>query len=247
LKVSIVSVGIHNSGNLGSLARLCDNFDLESLILVRPHCMIDHRAYQRSITPHYLDNAIVIKDFNELKDYLDFVIGLTARRIKNLKRRNMVRNPLQLVEISKKLAEFEDGHIGIVLGPENAGLSNSELELCDTICTIPLPSENNVLNISHAATIVLYEIFKEKLNHLDHNKPLTQEIMSADQQKHLFKFFNNMVKHSKVSDEDEELTFNVFKSLLGRAFLNKTEAGVLIRAFRLISIGQDHSSSSNSS
>ena len=59
LKFYIVAIEIQNSGNLGALARLCYNFQVEHLILINPKCWIDHRAYERATDgKSFLDNHL---------------------------------------------------------------------------------------------------------------------------------------------------------------------------------------------
>ena len=48
--------------------------------------------------------------------------------------------------------------IALVFGPEDAGLSNEETALCDWLINIKTFSEFNSLNLSHAVTVLLYEL-----------------------------------------------------------------------------------------
>jgi tRNA C32,U32 (ribose-2'-O)-methylase TrmJ len=39
-------------------------------------------------------------------------------------------------------------------------LANEELALCDIVVTIPANPENPILNVSHAAAVIFYEVYR---------------------------------------------------------------------------------------
>ena len=47
-----------------------------------------------------------------------------------------------------------------LFGREGDGLTNQELELCDLVVSIPTHESYPILNITHAAAIIFYELFK---------------------------------------------------------------------------------------
>ena len=65
-------------------------------------------------------------------------------------------------ELSKVLAQ-QAGTVGTVFGREGTGLNNHELSLCDAIVTIPASKAYQTLNLSHAAAIIFYELFKLRI------------------------------------------------------------------------------------
>ena len=54
--------------------------------------------------------------------------------------------------------------IAIVIGNEGEGMSRLVKEKCDYIASIPMVGHVNSLNASVSASILLYEIFRKKLN-----------------------------------------------------------------------------------
>jgi len=52
----------------------------------------------------------------------------------------------------------------IIMGAEDIGISRTNLELCDEQVKIPICGKINSLNVSAAATIVMFEIVKQKTN-----------------------------------------------------------------------------------
>jgi TrmH family RNA methyltransferase len=53
-----------------------------------------------------------------------------------------------------------EGDVALVFGREGDGLTNHELELCDVVVSIPTHDSYPILNITHAAAIIFYELFK---------------------------------------------------------------------------------------
>ena len=49
MDIVVVCVGIKHPGNLGAVARLCDNYNVKQLILVDPKTDITDEAYERAI------------------------------------------------------------------------------------------------------------------------------------------------------------------------------------------------------
>ena len=52
--------------------------------------------------------------------------------------------------------------IAILFGREGDGLSNKEIEDCDLCVSIPTKTTYQILNISHEAAIIFYELLKNK-------------------------------------------------------------------------------------
>lgn len=55
------------------------------------------------------------------------------------------------------------GNCGIVLGGENRGISKLVSENCDYLVKIPMLSDFNSLNVSNAASILIYEAIKQRI------------------------------------------------------------------------------------
>ena len=50
------------------------------------------------------------------------------------------------------------GTVALLLGREDCGLNSGELAICDMLVSIPTSSEYPVMNLSHAATVLFYEL-----------------------------------------------------------------------------------------
>ena len=143
--------------NVGSVARLCSNFNVDELRIVSPNCDIyssdSKRMAMKGIS--YINNCIVYKNLiNALSD-CDLVLA-TYGRISLAKE----ESPLTLQEASKWIDNFKKiRNLAIVFGREDRGLTNDELLLAQKVFTIETQN-NPSLNLSHAVSIVLYELSK---------------------------------------------------------------------------------------
>lgn len=52
----------------------------------------------------------------------------------------------------------------LVMGGENQGISNLVKKHCDMLVKIPMPGDFNSLNVSNAASIITYEIVKQRMS-----------------------------------------------------------------------------------
>ena len=65
-------------------------------------------------------------------------------------------------DLSKQLVEkgLTERKIGILFGRERTGLTNEELTLCNYFVQIPTTAKFSSLNLSHAVSIIAYELLK---------------------------------------------------------------------------------------
>ena len=78
--------------------------------------------------------------------------------------KHFIRIPITPRELAERIKDQED-EVALVFGREDIGLTQEQLTRCDILVNIPSNEEYPILNLSHAATIVMYEIFAS------HGKP----------------------------------------------------------------------------
>jgi tRNA/rRNA methyltransferase len=94
--------------------------------------------------------------FEDLKTALapfQYVVGTTARVGR---KRPTISDPRKVAE--QLIAVSQQNRIALVFGPENWGLTNDELTLCDVLVTIPSGAFSS-LNLAQAVMILCYEVF----------------------------------------------------------------------------------------
>ena len=117
--------------NIGMVARVMNNFNLKELIIVSPR---EKWPNKKSLESSKQAKTIIknTKVFNSLPEALSrfqFVVATTNRkRFLEKKIINSFSSLNRFVKINKNTA--------ILFGPENSGLSNEDLMLCDSIFII---------------------------------------------------------------------------------------------------------------
>ena len=221
---SIVLVKPQLPENIGLVARAIDNCGLKNLILVNPRekwpnqKALDSSANSSKI----IENISVFKNLNEALSKFHYVIATSSRkRFLQKKHYNKFSDLFSEISKNKKIA--------IVFGPENSGLSNDELMLCDSILNINLSKSNTSLNLSHAVLLFAYqwkEYFSKK--NIQNNKINENIALKSD-----FDYFMNFLKCEleevgflRPSDKSKNM-FNNIQTMFLRSALSKSEIKTL--------------------
>ncbi len=144
--------------NVGSVARLCSNFEVDELRIVSPKCDIFSLEAKKMALKgqKFLEHCKIFDNLEKAIFDCDLVLASCGR-----------------IDISKDLffESSEDivnwtlsfnkiNNLAIIFGREDRGLTNSELLLANKVFNIPTSQSNPSLNLSHAVSIVLYELNK---------------------------------------------------------------------------------------
>src|SRR2546430_10329858 len=152
----MVLVGPKNEANVGAVARAMKIFGVSQLVLVDP-CPIGDEAYKRAMHgADVLANAKTVESIDEAVHGADLIAGTTG--IATQSERRFLRIASTPREFAARMA-IMDGTLALLFGREDFGLLSEELARCDALVSIPAAEEYPILNISHAAAIVLYELF----------------------------------------------------------------------------------------
>ena len=160
--LKIVLVEPAGTINVGSVARLCENFNVNELRLVSPKC--DYLAKEskkmavRGIK--ILEEAKIYKDLNSALSDCSRIIATCGRKdhgdIPLYSNKDALRWALE--------SETEET-IAIVFGREDRGLSNEELLKANKVISLNTSDNYPSLNLSHAVAIVLHQLNQfNKLN-----------------------------------------------------------------------------------
>ena len=226
--IELILVQPENPENLGSIARVMKNFDFNKLTLIKPKIKKDNEK-ALIVAKHAKDilKKVKTENFPYLKKF-DYLIGTTAILGTDY---NIPRNPINPEQLSEKLSniDYQKLNIGILIGREGSGLNNKEINMCDILVTIPASKKYPTLNISHAASIILYEIFKNtKENSSSHVKFATKKELSIINQ-YLTKILNKIKFTTKEKKQTQK---KVWKRIFGKATLTKREAFTVMGLFR---------------
>jgi tRNA/rRNA methyltransferase len=141
-------------GNIGSAARALKNMGLHDLRLVAPQprnprhaaTMAVHAGNVLAAATRYPDLASAVHDRT-------IVAGTTARSGPYRSESRPLREAAEDL-----VAESNANRIAIVFGPEDSGLTNEEIKLCQRLITVPAAPEYQSLNLAQAVMVVAYEI-----------------------------------------------------------------------------------------
>jgi TrmH family RNA methyltransferase len=218
--VRVVLVGPKYEGNVGAVARSMANFDMHELYLVNP-CGIGEDAYRRAKHGNFiLDEAKRVDSLKEAIGGCFLVVGTSGITTKGNK--NYVRVPITAKEFAERMNGYEE-KIAILFGPEDTGLFQEELALCDVLVTIPSSSSYPVLNLSHAATVVMYELFGS-----DIPKPIPANEKEKEQ---IFEFFDLLLDAIDYPEHRKEGTSIMFRRMIGRSVPTRWEYNTLLGVF----------------
>ncbi len=213
--IHIVLVEPENEGNIGAIARSMKNFGLKSLILIEPKA--DHTSDEaRCRAKHAQDilNNAKARESDFLKK-MDYVFGTTAKLGTEY---NLPRTPISPEKMASMLNPMQEQ--AIVLGREGTGLTNKEIAMCDIIVNIPASRRYPVLNLSHAATILFYELFKNNDKAQKSRTPITRK----EKQK-LLESFDKVLDSMQFNTPEKRQTQKIiWKRLINRAQLMQREA-----------------------
>ena len=225
MTIRVVLLEPESSGNIGSVARSMKNFEQQDLWIVNPKASIDTEAMAYAMHGSgVLSMAKIIPRVEEALKAVNIVVGTSSVVARSPA--NVTRTPMTPKELAIALSSTK-GKVALVFGRESSGLSNREIELCDFLVTIPASHLYNVLNLSVAVSIILYEIFQqERWN--------TRGVLLATQvvRRKLLEQFDRMVNLSGTQPHKRKLAIRAFRNLTSRSFISRREASLLIGVFR---------------
>ena len=180
--IRIVLVETSHPGNIGAVARAMKNMCMTELYLVQPKIFPSADATARaSGADDLLANAVICESIQEAIADCEVVIGASARS------RSISVPELPPRECAEKMAvEAQDKKIAILFGRENSGLKNHELDLCQSLLSIPCNPEYSSLNLAAAVQVVCYELNVAANSEAPKPKELENPLASSAQMESFF-------------------------------------------------------------
>lgn len=227
----IILVGPQLGENIGTTARAMLNCGFTELRIVNPReGWPNEKAVKASSGADIvIDNVKLFSDLESAVMDLKKVYATTART------RDMVK-PVQTAELAAQemfnlYANQE--RVGIVFGPEKAGLTNADISLCDMIIDIPLNPAFKSLNLAQAVLLVCYQFFQQQ-NAQDLTKSeitIRQSDRLAEKQE-VFNFFERLEDKLDRNGflrvtEKKEVMMNNIRNLFLKAELTHQEVKTL--------------------
>ena len=223
--LKVVLVEPNGPINVGSIARLCSNFGVNELRIVSPQCdVFSLEARKMALKGQsYIDNCKIFNSIEQAIFDCDLVLA-TCGRI-DLSNDIECESP---EEISKWVASFiEINNLGILFGREDRGLSNKELLFAHKIFNIKTSQNYPSLNLSHAVSIILYELNRSSTKNL--KKDL--QVFNLASSKQIYESFNEieemLIRTGYLLEHTAFSKISKFKKFILKAKTSSYEINVL--------------------
>jgi TrmH family RNA methyltransferase len=218
----VVLVTPRHEGNVGAVVRSMGNFDFHELFMVAP-CEIGDEAFKRAKhAGEILRSAVTVQSLDEAIKDCDLIVGTSG--IVSSGEKHFVRIPITPRQFAERVKDH-DGTVALLFGPEDSGLAQEDLLRCDLLVNIPSSADYPVLNLSHAVTIVLYELFMQP------PKKGGPRAASQEERKMLFEFFDDLLGAIDYPEFRKQKTKVMFRRMMGRAIPTKWEFHTIMGVF----------------
>ena len=211
--------------NVGSVARLCSNFEVDELRIVSPKCDIYSLDAKKMALKgqKYLDNCRIFDNFKDAIFDCDLVIASCGRI--DVSKDSFFESSEDIFNWSSSFKKINN--LAIIFGREDSGLTNDELLLANKTFNIPTSQNNPSLNLSHAVSIVLYELNKSPKR--NSNNKLEVFNLASSKQIHdsFLEIEELLLKVGYLLKHSSKAKISKFKNFILRANTSMREINVL--------------------
>jgi tRNA/rRNA methyltransferase len=234
--IKIILVEPAGALNVGSVARVMKNTGLSRLVLVNPHCdRLSEEAKRMAVHGiEVLENALET-------DTLPEALSGCTRAIATTNRPRNFSMQLETPRTALPWLLAENTTTALILGPEDRGLSNSELNHAQRFVTIPANPEYSSLNLAQAAAIFCYELYQARLAEKDpsiacpasnpndyYEENAIEEIAPIDELEGYYRHLaKTLLKIEYLYPHTSAARMEKFRRLYNRANLNREELAML--------------------
>ena len=146
-------------------------------------------------------------------------VGTTRRKGK---RRQRALTPREIApEVLRVAREYR---VALIFGPEDRGLSNEELDLCQEIVTIPAHPRYGSLNLAQAVMILLYELFLAA--HPTHRE--SRKLATSEELEGMYRHMEEvLLRIGFLHPNNPKRMMTALRRLFGRARLDSREVRII--------------------
>jgi TrmH family RNA methyltransferase len=224
--IRIVLVETTHPGNIGATARAMKTMQHRNLYLVRPKIFPSAESTARATgADDVLASTQVVDSLAAAVADCQLVIATSARE------RSIPWPALDPRECATEVVNIAREYpVAIVFGRESSGLTNDELESCNSVVQIPTNKEFSSLNIASAVQIICYEIMRAC------DEPTVSDVASIDQtsladhgqMQQLYQHLEQcMVEVEFLDPEKPRRLMRRMKRLYNRSHLDQNELSIL--------------------
>ncbi|MBN1390606.1 MAG: RNA methyltransferase [Candidatus Thermoplasmatota archaeon] len=211
-------------GNIGSIARLARNFGMTRMAMIDPPELQDEAIAYSMHGKDILLSSKVYGSLAEASMDLDFLVGTSG--ISDSGEKCYQRNPVTLDEMIR-WSRTISGKVGLVFGREDRGLLREEIKLCDMMVTVTASPDYPILNLSHSAGIIFYELWAALNSPIRRNSPT----ISVREKNALLQHYERLMEISGVPEHKRPIARTNFRRMVSRAAPSKREFNSLMGTF----------------
>ena len=229
LNIRVVPVEPASEGNVGSVCRALKNFGFDDLVLVKPCKLGDYAKAMASHAQDLLERATLVDSVEEALEGVNLTIGTTGKP--GSSSREHSRMPYFSPAEVKTMLEDKQGTVALLFGKEDHGLPNEIIQRCDVVLTIPTSDDYPVINLSHAVTVVLYELAGIKGG----------DFLMADSEmlEILYQHIEQLLENIHHPEHKQDKTSLMIRRIIGRAMISPREYFTLMGVLRDIELALD--------
>jgi len=227
--IVVILVEPKTQGNIGAVARAMLNFGVHELRIVGDVEITDEARNRAVHAQDVLNNIVFYPDLAKAVKDVNLRAATTGKVQDNQKRH--MRSYLELEEFARNTVT-QDGTAALIFGREDYGLYNEELALCDVVVNIPTSQEYPILNLSHAVSLVLYQLFIEDARIHGEDRDLREAAPS--EMNRLYDRTLSLLRKINYPEHKEENTTVMIRRIVGRSFISRWEFHTLMGVFRRI-------------
>jgi tRNA/rRNA methyltransferase/tRNA (cytidine32/uridine32-2'-O)-methyltransferase len=227
--IRIVLIETSHPGNIGAAARAMKTMGLSKLYLVKPNKFPSSRAVaMASGAIGILDQAVVTESLQDAVKDCHIVVGTSARTQRTIQW--PIINARECGTYAVKIAQTQK--IALIFGRERTGLSNEELQYCQTLVTVPVNPDFSSLNVAAAVQILSYEIAMANNSYSSATpiepKKITEEAANAEAMESFYTHLEQTLISIRFLDpENPRLLMRRLRRLYSRTQMNINELNMM--------------------
>lgn len=224
MNVRIILVGTTHPGNIGATARAMKNMGLTDLVLVNPKIFPHEDATARaSGAEDILETIRVVSSLDDALRDCSYVAGTSARA------RSIGWPSMTPRECAQRLiAESAHGMTAVVFGPEKSGLTNDDVDRCNTLLTIPTEPGFSSLNLAMAVQVVTYELRVAGMTQEEPPEAAESPPATSEERENFYAHLEQVLTTSGFLDPDNpRLLMRRLRRLFAKAELDQNEVNIL--------------------
>ena len=223
--LNVILVEPNGPLNVGSVARLCTNFEVNELRIVSPKCDIFSLEAKKMALKgqKFIEDCKIFDNLEKAIFDCDLVLASCGRI--DVSKDSFFESSEDVFNWTTSFKKINN--LAIIFGREDSGLTNDELLLANKTFNIPTSMNNPSLNLSHAVSIALYELKKSSKRNFDQELKVFNLASSKQIHDSFLEIEELLLKVGYLLKHTSKAKISKFKNFILRANTSMHEINVL--------------------